>query len=1210
MKKILLLIFAFVLCSQTIKAQVVLDANGVTINWMGTTVPSPYFVQASPRGTLEWFAVVSNATKGNITNYAKNNPSGITFFTRPGSSTPIPFNNIVTSLVTDMSSMFSGATSFNQNISSWNVSNVTIMTSMFSGATSFNQNISSWNVTNVINMSSMFSSASSFNQNIISWNVSNITNMTSMFSGASSFNQNISSWNVSNVTSMNSMFSGATSFNQNISSWNVGNVTSMNSMFTGTALYPANYDSLLIGWSTITSAETPLKQGVSFDAGSSKYCNGASARASIISTYGWSITDGGLDCTTSSVILGTNGVTIKWIGTTVPSPYFVQASPRGTLEWFAIVSDATKSNIRDYALNPTGVTYFTRPGSSTPIPFNNIVTSLVTDMSNMFTYATSFNQNIDSWDVSNVTSMNNIFFGAHSFNQNISSWNVGKVTDMSRMFYDAYTFNQPIGNWNTSNVTNMLEMFRGANSFNKNIGNWNVSNVDEMTSMFEFASTFNQPIGSWNVSKVTKMNGMFSRDSSFNQNIGSWDVGNVIRMDSMFTSAISFNQNIGSWNVGNVIRMDSMFTDAGVNGSNYDSLLIGWSTITSSEDSLKQGVIFSGGNSKYCNGASARATIISSYGWTIKDGGTDCLILDTNGVTIKWASTTVPSPYFIQASPRGTLEWFAIVSDATKGKITNYAKNNPTGITYFTPPGSSTPIPFNNIVTSLVTDMSSMFENATAFNQPIGSWDVSNVINMGNMFSQSSSYNQPIKTWNVSKVNDMRNMFSQDTLFNQDISSWNVGKVTDMSGMFFQAKSFDQPVGNWDVSKVTDMSYMFYQATSFNQLIGDWNVGKVTNMTSMFTGAGLYTANYDSLLTGWSTITSSEDSLKQGIVFDAGSSKYCNGASARDSIISKYGWTINDGGLDCSSFSLILDTNGVTIKWTGSTVPSPYFVQAIPRGKLEWFAIISNASISNVNNYANNMASGITYFTPPGSSTPIPFNNIVTSLMTTTTSMFFSSPSFNQPIGSWDVSKVTDMFSMFYGASQFNQPIDYWNVSKVTDMHEMFWQAPAFNQNIGKWDVGNVSNMSVMFLNAGLSTANYDSLLIGWSTITTSETPLKQGISFDAGSSKYCDGASARDSIISKYGWTIIDGGLDCSILGVEELESSKLKIYPNPTNNIINIEGLTKNENNTIQIFDVQGKLVITKTINEKGAIDLSELNKGVYVIKIGEVAQRIVKM
>ncbi len=81
-------------------------------------------------------------------------------------------------------------------------------------------------------------------------------------------------------------------------------------------------------------------------------------------------------------------------------------------------------------------------------------------------------------------------------------------------------------------------------------------------------------------------------------------------------------------------------------------------------------------------------------------------------------------------------------------------------------------------------------------------------------------------------------------------------------------------------------------------------------------------------------------------------------------------------------------------------------------------------------------------------------------------------------------------------------------------------------------------------------------------------------------------------------------------VTGINDIKNSNIKIYPNPTNNIINIEGLTKNENNTIQIFDVQGKLVITKTINEKGTIDLSELNKGVYVIKIGEVAQRIVMM
>jgi uncharacterized protein (TIGR02145 family) len=81
-------------------------------------------------------------------------------------------------------------------------------------------------------------------------------------------------------------------------------------------------------------------------------------------------------------------------------------------------------------------------------------------------------------------------------------------------------------------------------------------------------------------------------------------------------------------------------------------------------------------------------------------------------------------------------------------------------------------------------------------------------------------------------------------------------------------------------------------------------------------------------------------------------------------------------------------------------------------------------------------------------------------------------------------------------------------------------------------------------------------------------------------------------------------------VSSINEIKNSNIKIYPNPTNNIIIIEGLDKNENNTVQIFDVQGKLVSTKIVNERGTIDLSELNKGVYVIKIGEVAQRIEKM
>ena len=50
------------------------------------------------------------------------------------------------------------------------------------------------------------------------------------------------------------------------------------------------------------------------------------------------------------------------------------------------------------------------------------------------------------------------------------------VTDMSWMFRGATSFNQPLNNWNVSNVTIMKGMFNGAESFNQDLNNWDVSN--------------------------------------------------------------------------------------------------------------------------------------------------------------------------------------------------------------------------------------------------------------------------------------------------------------------------------------------------------------------------------------------------------------------------------------------------------------------------------------------------------------------------------------------------------------------------------------------------------------------------------------------------------------------------------------------------------------------------------------------------------------
>ena len=844
--------------------------------------------------------------------------------------------------VTDMNGVFQNTTSFNGDISGWNVEAVTEMSGMFSGATAFNQNLGGWNTASVEDMSDMFAEATSFNDDISGWNTASVEGMSSMFAGATSFNGDISGWNVEAVTEMSGMFSGASSFNGDIDGWNTASVTEMSEMFSGATAFNQN----LGGWNTasVEDMSDMFSEATSFNGGIS----------------GWN---------TASV----EGMAFMFAGAT---------------SFDGDISGWNTASVDEMDEMFSGATVFNQDIGDWDV-------GAVTSMEDMFLGVTLSVANYDSllvgWD--RQTLQNGVSFHggnslyssdvAHNARENMISsddWIItdgGRVNGHAPVFEEGATATVTYAENATTAVTTVVVtdadvgqtvtlaltgedagLFSittaGLLRFNRSPDYEMPTDVDT-DNMYEVTITVTDngtpekmTMQTLTITVTDVVNEAGNpADDHFVLKITTNPSTNANDMDfTFYTEDINYDidwdndQTFESADTGVSGNQSHTFPTAGVHTIRFRNLnhiyinyqagrekytsIEQWGTATWNADMNNA---FSGASNLITNSGAGTPDMNAVTNMSFMFNGATSFNGDISG----WNTGQVDDmeSMFHQATSfnQDIGNWnTAKVTNmsnmfggatAFNQDIGNWNTAQVTNMSFMFSGAESFNNDIGNWNTASVTSMFSMFQNATSFNQDIGNWNTAQVTNMFGMFGVATSFNQNIGGWNTASVTNMTAMFQNATSFNQDIGNWNTASVTSMFGMFEGAVSFNQDIGRWNTAQVRSMRSMFNGstafnqdigtwntasvevmngmfafATSFNQDIGDWDVGAVASMENMFFGATLSPTNYDSLLVGWN-----RQNLQRGVIFGGGSSQYSSDVAhtARGNMISSDRWVITDG---------------------------------------------------------------------------------------------------------------------------------------------------------------------------------------------------------------------------------------------------------------------------------------------------------------------------
>ena len=132
-------------------------------------------------------------------------------------------------------------------------------------------------------------------ERVIRGDVSGVVNMMNMFRDAPKVQVDVRGWDTSSVTNMSNMFANAAAAHPSMSTLDFSSVTTMQDMFNGVTLLTRDYSNFLL-----RVVATSTRNNVTLHGGGSRYNTAGQTARNTFVARGWSITDGGLEGTTSS----------------------------------------------------------------------------------------------------------------------------------------------------------------------------------------------------------------------------------------------------------------------------------------------------------------------------------------------------------------------------------------------------------------------------------------------------------------------------------------------------------------------------------------------------------------------------------------------------------------------------------------------------------------------------------------------------------------------------------------------------------------------------------------------------------------------------------------------------------------------------------------------------------------------------------------------